>query len=258
MREQRVVLEDRVDVALVRRDAGDRRAGEQDLAFGRLLEAGDHPQRRGLAAARRPEQARELAARDAQVHVVDGHDVAEPLRDADDLDIGGGCGERSRFAQSAGGPSVVVAGDGQRGPLGRMSMACCALIAVAGLQARCMVRAPESSVNAERMRISHAPAPGRASIASVCTYTSETELVAGANMATQLELGRASARPPGARLTLRDVSERAGVTESFLSQVERDVTSPSIATLQRIARALDLVDRPAVRRGARDRACGPT
>ena len=41
-------------------------------------------------------------------------------------------------------------------------------------------------------------------------------------------------------MTLRDVSERAGVTESFLSQVERDVTSPSIATVHRIARALDL------------------
>ena len=36
------------------------------------------------------------------------------------------------------------------------------------------------------------------------------------------------------------MSDRAGVTESFLSQVERDVTSPSIATVQRIARALDL------------------
>jgi quercetin dioxygenase-like cupin family protein len=30
------------------------------------------------------------------------------------------------------------------------------------------------------------------------------------------------------------------VTESFLSQVEREVTSPSIASVQRIARALDL------------------
>jgi transcriptional regulator with XRE-family HTH domain len=42
------------------------------------------------------------------------------------------------------------------------------------------------------------------------------------------------------RLTLRAVADRAGVTESFLSQVEREVTSPSIATVQRIARALDL------------------
>lgn len=39
-------------------------------------------------------------------------------------------------------------------------------------------------------------------------------------------------------LTLRAVAERAGVTESFLSQVERDLASPSIATLRRIAVAL--------------------
>lgn len=42
------------------------------------------------------------------------------------------------------------------------------------------------------------------------------------------------------RLTLRTLASRAGVTESFLSQVERDVTSPSIASVQRIARGLDL------------------
>jgi len=57
----------------------------------------------------------------------------------------------------------------------------------------------------------------------------------------ELELGtRIRALRQARRLTLRDVAERAGVTESFLSQVERDVTSPSIATVQRIARALDL------------------
>ena len=52
--------------------------------------------------------------------------------------------------------------------------------------------------------------------------------------------GRIRALRQARRLTLRDVAERSGVTESFLSQVERDVTSPSIATVQRIARALDL------------------
>ena len=60
-------------------------------------------------------------------------------------------------------------------------------------------------------------------------------------MATALQLGsRIRALRQARRLTLRDVAERSGVTESFLSQVERDVTSPSIATVQRIARALDL------------------
>jgi transcriptional regulator with XRE-family HTH domain len=39
-------------------------------------------------------------------------------------------------------------------------------------------------------------------------------------------------------LTLRAVADEAGVTESFLSQVERDIASPSIATLRRIAVAL--------------------
>ena len=60
-------------------------------------------------------------------------------------------------------------------------------------------------------------------------------------MSTDLQLGpRIRALRQARRLTLRDVADRAGVTESFLSQVERDVTSPSIATVQRIARALDL------------------
>jgi transcriptional regulator with XRE-family HTH domain len=39
--------------------------------------------------------------------------------------------------------------------------------------------------------------------------------------------------------TLRSLAARAAVTESFLSQVERGVASPSIASVQRIARALD-------------------
>jgi transcriptional regulator with XRE-family HTH domain len=38
--------------------------------------------------------------------------------------------------------------------------------------------------------------------------------------------------------TLRELAASAAVTESFLSQVERGVASPSIASVQRIARAL--------------------
>ena len=38
--------------------------------------------------------------------------------------------------------------------------------------------------------------------------------------------------------TLRQLADQASVTESFLSQVERGVASPSIASVQRIARAL--------------------
>jgi transcriptional regulator with XRE-family HTH domain len=40
------------------------------------------------------------------------------------------------------------------------------------------------------------------------------------------------------KATLRQLAAQAGVTESFLSQVERGVASPSIASVQRIARAL--------------------
>src|SRR4029077_13410494 len=62
VREERVVLEDRVDVAAIRRHAGDGLPGEQDLAAGRLLEARDHPECRGLAAARWAEERIEGAA----------------------------------------------------------------------------------------------------------------------------------------------------------------------------------------------------
>jgi len=58
---------------------------------------------------------------------------------------------------------------------------------------------------------------------------------------TELQLGpRIRSLRHARRVTLRELAERAGVTESFLSQVEREVTSPSIASVQRIARALDL------------------
>lgn len=40
--------------------------------------------------------------------------------------------------------------------------------------------------------------------------------------------------------TLRAVADRAGISESFLSQVERGVASPSVASLQRIAGALNV------------------
>jgi len=57
----------------------------------------------------------------------------------------------------------------------------------------------------------------------------------------ELQLGpRIRALRQARGFTLRELAERAGVTESFLSQVEREVTSPSIASVQRIARGLDL------------------
>lgn len=42
------------------------------------------------------------------------------------------------------------------------------------------------------------------------------------------------------RLTLREVSEQAGITESYLSQIERDRASASVNVLQRICEPLRL------------------
>ena len=83
VREQRVILEDGVDVALERRLVGHVLAVEQDAAAGRQLEAGDHAQRRGLARPGRPEHREELAVEHVEIDAVDGDDVAEALLDAE-------------------------------------------------------------------------------------------------------------------------------------------------------------------------------
>ena len=87
--EQRVVLEDHVDRALVRRVVGHVAAAELDPAAGRQLEATDHPEGRGLAAAGRPEQREELTGSDVEGHVVDRSDVAKVLRQIGQTDLGG-------------------------------------------------------------------------------------------------------------------------------------------------------------------------
>lgn len=84
---------------------------------------------------------------------------------------------------------------------------------------------------------------------------------------TDLDLGpRLRALRRSNRLTLRQLADRAAITESFLSQVERSVASPSIATVQRIAHALGLsiaelfAERPTsslVRRSERNRISYP-
>jgi transcriptional regulator with XRE-family HTH domain len=66
-----------------------------------------------------------------------------------------------------------------------------------------------------------------------------TDAAAAAEPEVEVDLG---ARIRALRLargqTLRELAADAGVTESFLSQVERGVASPSIASVQRIARGL--------------------
>lgn len=41
------------------------------------------------------------------------------------------------------------------------------------------------------------------------------------------------------RVTLKELAKKTGLTTSFLSQLERDLTSPSISSLERIAEALN-------------------
>ena len=61
MRIEREHLEDKGDVALRSWLLSNLFASDIDLARGGQLQAGDHPKRRGLAAATRPEQHEELA-----------------------------------------------------------------------------------------------------------------------------------------------------------------------------------------------------
>ena len=89
VREEREVLEDRRRGPLVRRQVDQRLAVEQDLALRRVLVPADHPQRRRLAAAGRPEQHDVLAVVDVQVDVVDGDRPAgKDLRQSDEIEPG--------------------------------------------------------------------------------------------------------------------------------------------------------------------------
>ena len=90
VREQRVVLEDGVDVTGVGRAGGDVGAGELHAARIGLLEAGDQAQRGRLARARRAEEREELAAPDVQGNGVDRRDAAEPARELDEPHVGRG------------------------------------------------------------------------------------------------------------------------------------------------------------------------
>ncbi|MNN42007.1 hypothetical protein D3C81_1561590 [compost metagenome] len=92
MREQRVVLEHGVDVALVRRQAGGFLAVDADGAGRGLLETGDQAQAGGLARAGRAEHGEEFAVLDVNGHPVNGLHVAELAGDLGELNSGGGHG----------------------------------------------------------------------------------------------------------------------------------------------------------------------
>ena len=83
VRVQGVALEHHGDVPVPGLEVVDRAAVDPDRPPGHLLQAGDHPQRRRLAAARRPDQHQQLAVADLQLQGLHGHGpVRELLADA--------------------------------------------------------------------------------------------------------------------------------------------------------------------------------
>ena len=62
----------------------------------------------------------------------------------------------------------------------------------------------------------------------------------GVRMAEPSVGGRLRSLRVARRLTLRDIATRAGLSESFLSQLERGQTGATVQSLQRIAEALGI------------------
>ena len=87
VREERVVLEDGVDVPRVRRQAGDVAPRKLDPPLVGALEACDQAERRRLAGAGGAKQCEELAGGDLEVDAVDGDHVAVRLADADEPNV---------------------------------------------------------------------------------------------------------------------------------------------------------------------------
>ncbi len=84
---QRVALEHHRGAALRRRQVADRLGADHHVARRDGLVPGDHPERRGLAAAGRPEQAAIRAGPDLQVDPIDRDGVAVALGQADQFDV---------------------------------------------------------------------------------------------------------------------------------------------------------------------------
>ncbi len=83
--EERVALEDGVDVALVRGHIVDTLAHEDHVALVRGLKAADDAQRRGLAAARGAEQGEKLIVIDIEIDMVEHYFAVKSLGDVLEL-----------------------------------------------------------------------------------------------------------------------------------------------------------------------------
>jgi hypothetical protein len=87
VRKQRVALEHRVHVALMRGHTCDVAPVEQDASAGRALEASDHAQRGRLPAPGRAEQGEELPRRHFDVDAVHRDEVLELLAQLLEADL---------------------------------------------------------------------------------------------------------------------------------------------------------------------------
>ncbi len=92
VRVERVGLEHHGDAPLRRRHIGDIRIVDEALAGGDILESGDHPKQRRLAAAGRAEQRGERALLDREAQIGDRGDRAVALRHPPQFDMGRGGG----------------------------------------------------------------------------------------------------------------------------------------------------------------------
>jgi hypothetical protein len=90
VRIERVGLEHHRQPALRRADVADVEAVDQNGAGGEVLEAGDQPQQRRLAAARRPDEHGEFAVLDLEIDAVDDAHGAEALAHAFQFDAAHG------------------------------------------------------------------------------------------------------------------------------------------------------------------------
>jgi hypothetical protein len=77
VRIERVVLEHHGDVALLRVDGVDHPTADRDRSRSDVLEPGDQPEQRGLAAARRTDEHNELPVLDRHAHAVQDLHIAE-------------------------------------------------------------------------------------------------------------------------------------------------------------------------------------
>src|ERR1039458_538701 len=86
VREQSMALEHHAEAAVARLQVVDHAAVDADIAGGRIFEAGDHGQRRGLAAAGRPDENDEFAVLDGEAQIFHRLHRAERLYQIAQLD----------------------------------------------------------------------------------------------------------------------------------------------------------------------------